>query len=241
VPADPLNIVVQTLGEARPAASNAGAAGRALNRRVAMFAQYDLRFLPGGPVFGLPRPPEPQRSPAGAALTWVQWSASWSRAASGPITDDQAKGVGEPNGGFFFVFAEFAFLCIALRIEPTPWTKVLRSFGSAQEIFMHVYRPAPVSPPPAVGAAVPACPRDAQGRPRAHCSLDRYANANFRATGASPTVGAGQSNPAYKSALAAKYTSAGLAALQLEAQINLQRAVHAVNCYEDELRRAGAR
>src|SRR5207245_2489454 len=29
-----------------------------------------------------------------------------------PIATDQAKGVGEPNGGFFFLFAEFAFLCI---------------------------------------------------------------------------------------------------------------------------------
>ncbi|UUZ69002.1 hypothetical protein LP416_04155 [Polaromonas sp. P2-4] len=61
---------------------------------------------------------------------------------------DQAKGVCEHNGEFFFLFAEFAFLCIASRIKEPRWTNTLRSFVKAQEIFMHVYRPSPVSPPP---------------------------------------------------------------------------------------------
>ena len=141
-----------------------------------------------------------------------------------PIAADQAKGVGEPNGDFFFLFAEFAFLCIASRIKPALWTNALRSFVKAQEIFMHVYRSSPVSPPPAVCAALPGCPPDAQGRPRARRALSSYRNANFRATGLSPTVGVGQSAPVRKRTLAAKYAAAVLAALQREAQAILLRA-----------------
>ena len=88
------------------------------------------------------------------------------------------------------------------------WTKALRAFVKAHEIFMHVYRPSPVSPPPAAGAALPVCPTNARSGDIAwlvRCS-DPYANANFSATGASPTVGAGQSAPARIRALAAKYT-----------------------------------
>lgn len=300
VPGGTLNIVVQTLGETRPVTSNGTAAGRALNRRVAVFlpttcntffAQYDLRFLPGDPVFGIPahpnlsaaqktqrsadvsamvgeliarrdlrasealagRVPAPKALPPGAlrnsalrlsaaqlamyreyfadgrgGIEFGAFQSCFERFANGqlrsPIAADQAAGVGEPNGGFFFLFAEFAFLCIASRIEPALWTNALHCFVKAQEIFMHVYRPSPVSPPPAVGAALPACPRDAQGRARARRSLDSYRNANFSATGASPTVGAGQSGPAHKRTLAAKYAPAGLAGLQREAQANMLRA-----------------
>jgi len=298
VPAGPLNIIVQSAGETRPVAPNSTDAGRALNRRVAVhvlttcssfFAQYDLRFLPDDPVFGIPahpnlrapkqrkkdvlamvgellarrdlrarealagRMPPPKPLPAGAlrnsalrlsaaqlalyreyfadgrgGIAFGALQTCFERFANGelrsPIAADQAKGVGEPNGDFFFLFAEFAFLCIASGIEPALWTRALRSFVKAQEIFMHVYRPSPVSPPPAVGAALPACPSDAQGRPRARRALSAYRNANFRATGASPTVGAGQSNAARKRALAAKYASATLTALQREAAANLQRA-----------------
>jgi OmpA family len=300
VPAGSLNIVVQSLGETKPVATNATAAGRELNRRVevfldttchSFFAQYDLRFLPGDPVFGLPaypnlnaaqkaqrsadvgamvgellarrdartsaalagRIPAPKALPRGAlrssalrlsagqlalfreyfddgrgGIEFGAFQRCFERFANGelrsPIAADRAKGVGEPNGDFFFLFAEFAFLCIASRIEPALWTKALRAFVKAQEIFMHVYRPAAVSPPPAVGAPLPACPLDAQRRRRARRGLSSYRNANFRATGASPTVGAGQSSPARKRALAAKYASANLAVLQRAAQANLLRA-----------------
>ena len=118
----------------------------------------------------------------------------------------------------------FAFLCIASGIQPVLWTKALRAFVKAQEIFMHVYRPSPVSPPPAVGAALPVCPTDAQGRARARRGLDTFANANFSPTGASPTVGAGQSNPARIRALATKYASLSVARLAREAQANMRRA-----------------
>ncbi|CAN7507199.1 OmpA family protein [Variovorax sp. LjRoot130] len=300
VPPGKLDIVVQTLGETRPVTSNGTADGRAMNRRVAVFlattcnsffAQYDLRFLPGDPVFGIPAHPnlnaaqKAQRSadvsamvpellarrdrrasealagrvpaaralPAGAlrnsalrlsagqlalfreyfpngrgGIEFGGFQTCFERFANGqlrsPIAADQAAGIGEPNGGFFFLFAEFAFLCIESGIEAAQWTRALRSFVKAQEIFMHVYRPSPVSPPPAVGAALPACPRDAQGRPRARRGLDSYRNANFKATGSSPTAGAGQSSPARRRALAAKYAPKDLAALRREAQANMQRA-----------------
>ncbi|MDM0075109.1 OmpA family protein [Variovorax sp. J2P1-59] len=300
VPAGALSIVPQTLGETRPKVSNATADGRAMNRRVevflgtgcnAFFAQYDLRFLPGDPKFGIPAYPnlnaaqKAQRSadvgalvpellarrnlrasealagrvppakalPPGAlrnsalrlsagqlalfreyfedgrgGIEFGAFQTCFERFANGqlrsPIAADRSAGVGEPNGDFFFLFAEFAFLCIDSRIEPALWTRALRTFVKAQEIFMHVYRPAPVSPAPAVGAAQPACPRDPQGKPRARRRLDSFRNGNFKATGASPTVGVGQSSPTRRRALAAKYAAKDLAALRREAQANLQRA-----------------
>jgi hypothetical protein len=299
VPVGTLNIVVQSLGETRRAASNATPAGRALNRRVevfldttchSFFAQYDLRFLPNDPVFGIPahpnlarkaqrtadvnkmaadlsrrrdqraaaalagRVPAPRPLLVGTALRSIALRLSdaqlvlfreyfadgrggvdfgafqtcFERFANGelrsPLAADQAKGIGEPNSDFFFLFAEFAFLCVASRIQPALWTQALRSFVKTQEIFMHVYRPSPVSPPPAVSAPLPSCPLDAQGRPRARQPLSSFGNRNFRATGASPTVGVGQSGPARKQTLAAKYASADLAALQREARDNMRRA-----------------
>jgi hypothetical protein len=299
VPAGPLDIVAQSVGESQPVAPNT-AAGRALNRRVAVylpntcqtfFAQYDLRFLPGDPVFGIPAHPnltpaqKQQRSddvtamvaelvrrrdlrasealqgrappsnpvPAGAlrdsavrlssaqldlyreyfpdgtgGIDFVSFQTCFERFANGelrsPIAADQAAGVGEPNGGFFFLFAEFAFLCIGSGIAAAEWTQALRAFVKAQEIFMHVYRPSPVSPPPAADAPLPACPRDRQGRPRARRRLDDYRNANFSPTGAAANVGAGQSNQARKQALGTKYASADLPALGREAQSNMLRA-----------------
>lgn len=300
VPPGRLNIVVQTLGETRPAGSNATPAGRAQNRRVAVFldptcssffAQYDLRFLPGDPVFGIPAHPNlsaalkaqrsadvlamvpeliarrdqraaaalassvpaPRPPPVGTlrsralrlstgqlalfreffddgrgGIEFGAFQTCFERFANGqlrsPLAADQAKGVGEPNGGLFFLFAEFALLCIASRIEPALWTKALRSFVKAQEVFMHVYRPIPVPPAPAVGAPLPACLRDAQGRPQARRGLDSFNNANFRANGTSPTVGLGQSSPARTRALAAKYAGTDPAALQRLAQANMLRA-----------------
>ena len=300
VPPGSLNIVVQSLGETAPAVSNTTAAGRAMNRRVAVFleptcssffAQYDLRFLPGDPVFGIPAHPNMSAAlkarrtadvgamvpeliarrtqRAAAALTgsvpplrplssgalrnsarrlstaqlklfreffdngrrgidFAAFHRCFERFANGqlrsPLAADQANGVGEPNGGFFFLFAEFAFVCIASRIDAALWTEALRAFVKAQDVFMHVYRPAPVGAAPPISAPVPGCPRDAQGRPLARRSVDSFRNANFTRIGTSPTVGRGQSNAARIAALAAKYAGADLAALQRLAQANLQRA-----------------
>jgi hypothetical protein len=299
VPAAPLNIVAQTQGEDKPVASNASAAGRAANRRVevfldttchSFFAQYDLRFLPGDPVFGIPAHPNlankaqrtadvsavaaelvrrrnlraaaalsgrvPTFAPpaAGSALhaSAVRLSraqlelfreyfedgrggiesgafrACFERFANGqlrsPLAADRARGIAEPNSDFYFLFAEFAFLCIGAGIEPAPWTQALRVFVGTQEIFMHVYRPTPRSLPPAVGAPLPACPRDPMGRPRMRRATSTYGNRNFRQRGASPLVGFGQSNPARRRALAARYAGASPAVLQQRARENLLRA-----------------
>ncbi len=299
VPAGSLNIVVQSLGETQPVAANESTAERERNRRVevffdttchSFFAQYDLRFLPDDPVFGIPahpnlanktrrsadvgtmaaelgrrlaqraaaalegRVPAPRPLAVGTALRSIAvrlsdaqlalfreyfddgrggidfnaFQACFERFANGelrsPLKADQDKGVAQPNSEFFFLFAEFAFVCVASRIHARPWAQALRSFVKTQEIFMHVYRPAPVSPAPAVGAPLPVCPIDAGGRPRARRPLASFGNRNFIRTGASPIVGAGQSIAARKRALLAKYASATPAALQREAQANLLRA-----------------
>lgn len=299
VPAAPLSIVVQSLGEDRPVASNASAAGRALNRRVEVFldttchgffAQYDLRFLPGDAVFGIPAHPNlankaqreadvravaaelvrrrDQRAAvaliggvkvfpglaAGSALRasalrlsraqvelFSEYFADgrggidfgalrrcFERFANGrlrsPLAADRLKGVGEPNSDFYFLFAEFAFLCIGSGIEPALWTQALRVFVGTQEIFMHVYRPAPRSLPPPVGAALPACARDAMGRPRVRHRLADYGNRNFRPRGASILAGFGQSDAARRRALAARYAGSSTAVLLQRARENLLRA-----------------
>jgi hypothetical protein len=299
VPAGRLNIVVQSLGETKASATNATASGRALNRRVevfldttchSFFAQYDLRFLPGDRMFGIPahpnlprkaqreadvntmagelirrrdqraaaalagRVPAPRPLVVGTALRsmalrlsqaqlalfreyfddgrggidFAAFQTCFARFANGelrsPLAADQDKGVGEPNSSLFFLFAEFAFLCVASRIQPSLWAQALRAFVGTQEIFMHVYRRSPVSPPPPVGAPLPGCPLDARGRPSVRHPLSSFSNRNFRARGASPIVGVGQSSPARKRALAAKYASATPARLQREAQANLQHA-----------------
>lgn len=299
VPTAPLNIVVQSLGETKPVASNATAAGRASNRRVevfldstchSFFAQYDLRFLPGDPVFGIPAHPNlpnkaqreadvravaaelvrrrdqraaaalngrvPSFAPlaAGSALRaralrlssaqlalfreyfddgrggihFAAFRNCFEHFANGqlrsPLAADRAKGVGEPNSDFYFLFAEFGFLCLGSGIAPALWTQALRVFVGTQEIFMHVYRPSPPSLPPPVGAPLPACARDVTGRPRARRALSSFGNRNFRARGASPLVGFGQSSLARRRALAARYAGAAPALLLQRARENLLRA-----------------
>lgn len=295
VPAGALNIVTQSMGETKGVASNATADGRARNRRVTVWlpvtcnsflAQYDLRFMPGDPVYGIDAHPnisdKQQRSDdvnAVVALLLTRRDLRASEALAGnvpapnplapgalrdsvlrlsvgqlsmfreyfsdgaggidfeaidrcfmrfangelrsPRASEQVLGVGEPNGGYFFLFAEFALLCIDSGIETALWTRALRSFAAAQEVFMHVYRPAPTSPPPMVGAAVPACPPGA-ATPRR--SVDAYDNGNFKSLGASATVGAGQSDAARKSALRARYQAVDLAGLKHLIRANLQRA-----------------
>jgi peptidoglycan hydrolase-like protein with peptidoglycan-binding domain len=134
-----------------------------------------------------------------------------------------ANGIGEPDGGFYFLFAEFAFLCIELGISVELWTEGLRVFVKTQEIFMHVYRPNPVSPPP-VDAPVPACPGTLQGKPRPRIELDDYSFGNFRKVGRLLTMGKGQSNLKRKVALRAKYDQMSLIALTKATRNNMLRA-----------------
>jgi len=127
-------------------------------------------------------------------------------------------GVGEPNGAFYFLFAEFAFLCIDSGIDVADWTRALKAFVMTQEIFMHIYRPRPIPGAPAVGAAIPACP------PSGPRLLDAFVDSNFQQIGSLVNVGAGQSDAARKQALRVKYAPMNLAALKTAAAENLQRA-----------------
>jgi len=291
-----ISIVPQSLGEKRPVADNTTPVGRARNRRVevfipitcqSFFAQYDLRFLPSDPLFGLPANPDmtqkerddrgadvgkmvdelilrrDQRAsaalarripaanpvpfdatadslhsrarrlsaaqlvlyreyfPDGAgAIDFDGFQSCFEQFANGDLRSShpeaKAKGVGEPNSDFLFLFAEFAFLCVDSGIDAATWAQALSPFVKAQEIFMHVYRPAPVAAPPAVGAALPACPLDAQGRPRGRQSLAAFSNSNFNP--------AGQSNQARKQALRTKYAPIGIDLFKRAAMENMLRA-----------------
>jgi hypothetical protein len=133
--------------------------------------------------------------------------------ANGDLRDPAAgaavgeRGVGEPDGGFYFLFAEFAFLCLDSGIDTQVWGEALRIFVGTQEIFMHVYRPAPkLSTAPAVTAASPAAGPRLRG-------LDTYDNANFN-----PVA---QSNGARRAALRAKYAGMTLPALRTAARDNM--------------------
>jgi hypothetical protein len=140
--------------------------------------------------------------------------------ANGELRNPAVAGQREPNGGFFFLFAEFAFLCVDSKIRDADWTKLLRVFVQTQEIFMHIYRPPPHRAPPRVGAPLPACLVDALGNPRPRRPLDDgasgFADSNYNAVG--------QSNVARKAALRAKYARMDPAALRKAAQENLLRA-----------------
>ena len=49
---------------------------------------------------------------------------------------------GEPDGSFFFLFAEFALLAISCDIDKDKWMSLLPSLIKVQEIFIQVYEPA---------------------------------------------------------------------------------------------------
>jgi outer membrane protein OmpA-like peptidoglycan-associated protein len=300
-----ITIVPQSLGETRAIASNRTQEGRARNRRVevfvpttcqSFFAQYDLRFLPSDPLFGIPANPNMTQAeknrrsadvgkmvqdlvtrrdkrasdalagnvsrtnpvpldtaadslhsvarrlsaaqielyreffPDGAGGTNFEiFQQCFEQFANGELRSRdpaaQSMGVGEPNGGFFFLFAEFAFLCIDSGIDAIIWTQALRVFVKCQEIFMHVYRPMPVSPPPPVGAALPTCPVDAQGSARPRRRLDDFRNGNFKQKVGQPAnVGDGQSGQTRKDALRAKYGPMNIDALRRAAGENMRRA-----------------
>lgn len=44
--------------------------------------------------------------------------------------------------GFFFLFAEFAFLALTHAVDPAQWRELLKTFVKCQEIFIDVYAPA---------------------------------------------------------------------------------------------------
>jgi hypothetical protein len=139
--------------------------------------------------------------------------------ANGELRDGPAhRDQGGPNGGFFFLFAEFAFLCIESRVDAALWEQALRTFVKTQEIFMHVFRPAPPRRPPTVGAPLPApCrrPRPLDSNPGG--SGNGFEDINFN------TIG--KSDATRKAALRKKYARLRTAAaLRVAAGQNLLRA-----------------
>src|SRR5262249_24359557 len=104
------------------------------------------------------------------------------------------------------------------KIDDADWKSLLRVFVQTQEIFMHIYRPAPHRAPPRVGAP-PKCLVDALGNPVSRRPLDGpggFDKANFDAVG--------QSNAVRKAALRAKYARMNVTALRNAAREHLLRA-----------------
>lgn len=121
----------------------------------------------------------------------------------------KGRGFGEPDGGFYFLFAEFAFLCIDAKVEKILWAKALKALVKTQEIFMHVYRKPPHVTPPPVGTGLPK-PGPAVRK------LEDYHFSNFNP--------AGRTDDSRKDALRAKYKRKGVMSLKRAARDNLLRA-----------------
>lgn len=118
--------------------------------------------------------------------------------ANGEVRSSITASIAEPNGDFFFLFAEWAFLCIDSGIEAATWTDLLRIFVMTQEMFIAVYRPP---------AATSAPPR----------SLSDFDFRNFAA--------ARQFTATQKTTLRTRYASMNPAALGTAARDNLRRAI----------------
>jgi hypothetical protein len=161
----------------------------------------------------------------GSGIDFVSFQRVFERFANGELRAPSVyPAFGEPNGGAFFLFAEFAFLCVERGIDADPWKQALRTFVKTQEIFMHVYRERPPLTPPPVGAALPAGSpvRTIEGITPARVG---FVSSNFTSIGGAVTVGRGQSNLERKRVLRAKYDGMELPALQQAARDNLIRAV----------------
>jgi hypothetical protein len=163
--------------------------------------------------------------PQGGGIDFVSFQRVFERFANGELRDPAVyPAFGEPNGGAFFLFAEFAFLCVERGIDADPWKQALRTFVKTQEIFMHVYRERAPLTPPAVGAPLPTGSpvRTIEGITPARVG---FVSSNFTPIGGAVTVGRGQSNLERKRALRAKYDGMELPALQQAARDNLIRAI----------------
>lgn len=165
--------------------------------------------------------------PDGAAgIDFQSFQRCFERFANGELRDPFVPGhpgLGEPDSGFYFLFAEFAFLCVDSNINKDIWLEALKTFVKTQEIFMHVYRERPERTPPPVDDPVPTGPKR---RELLGVSAGRgFAFAHFAPVGKAVTVGRGQSDLQRKLALRAKYDSMDLNGLTAAARDNLVRAV----------------
>ena len=138
--------------------------------------------------------------------------------ANGELRDPARPSEGGPNSGFFFLFAEFAFLCIDSGIDKALWTRALKAFVKTQEIFIHAFRPRPFLQAPPVGAPLPGpCTPQRRLDSSGPGKGDGFEDINFRKIG--------QSNEARKAALRTKYAPMDPAALKKAASENLLRAL----------------
>ncbi|MGH7945670.1 MAG: hypothetical protein ACREF9_11755 [Opitutaceae bacterium] len=164
-------------------------------------------------------------------IDFKAFQACFERFANGELRDPAVAGhvgFGEPNGGNYFLFAEFAFLCVELDLDKADWLKALRAFVKTQEIFMHVYREkAPATPPPVTRPAPTSGAERRDLLPPASPTAPGFDFSFFRSIGGAVTAGFGQSTFERKMALHAKYDTMNIAALEKAARDNLQRAVRA--------------
>lgn len=162
-------------------------------------------------------------------IDFASFQSCFERFANGELRDPSLpghRGFLEPNGGNYFLFAEFAFLCVELTIDEQLWTQGLRTFVKTQEIFMHVYRERATSPAPPVNLPVPSGPAerrdilpvDAPGKPG-------FDFTSFKPIDRAITVGQGQSDFHRKMRLRAKYDGMSVDALKTAARDNLVRAI----------------
>jgi hypothetical protein len=126
-----------------------------------------------------------------------------------PATGDVISAVGEPDGGFFFLFAEFAFLCIDSGIDRAEWSAALKTFVKSQEIFMHIYRPDQKTSTPSGSTPLP------KPGPKLR-SLDDFSSQNFNS--------AARSDEKRKERLRSLYDGLGVESLRQSARNNLLRA-----------------
>jgi outer membrane protein OmpA-like peptidoglycan-associated protein len=157
---------------------------------------------------------------AAGGINWAGFMTCFERFANGQLRSPHpafaGAGVGEPEGGFFFLFAEFAMLCFDTRIDWRTWEQALPSLIAPQEIFMHVYHPTPQAPP-AIGARLPS-------KGPVKTGLDRYSFRNFKQSGAKVTQGVGQSDTARINDLRRKYRGMSFLSLRKSIAQNMLRA-----------------
>jgi len=162
-------------------------------------------------------------------IDFQSFQSCFERFSNGELRDPSLPGhvgFGEPNGGNYFLFAEFAFLCIELKLEEPVWAEALRTFVKTQEIFMHIYREKAVSPPPAVNIPSPTSGVERRDiLPVAKAGDPGFDFSFFSAIGGSVNMGKGQSDFRRKMALRTKYDAMDVSALKAAVRDNLSRAV----------------
>lgn len=127
-----------------------------------------------------------------------------------PATGDVISAVGEPDGGFFFLFAEFAFLCVDSGINRAEWSAALTTFVKTQEIFMHLYRSDKKASTPWSSTPLPKPGPEKR-------TLDSFSSQNFNS--------AAQSDEKRKARLRGLYDGLSVEALRQSARNNLLRAL----------------